>query len=278
MIPLLEQIKGPDDLKSLELPELEHIASEIRQHIIETVLENGGHMASNLGVVELTLALHTVFDSPRDKLIWDVSHQCYTHKLLTGRLHDFGTLRQYRGLSGYTEPRESVHDVFTAGHVGTSISSALGIAAARDLQGEDFHVIAIIGDGSVTAGMALEGFNHAGYLQKRFIVILNDNEMSISPSVGAVANHLNATPNSTSPTLWETLGFQYTGPVDGHDLAALQDALRAAKAIADKPVVIHVRTQKGKGYRPAEENPEKVARRRPAKRRRPAERRVEGTQ
>jgi 1-deoxy-D-xylulose-5-phosphate synthase len=257
MIPLLEQIKGPDDLKSLELPELEQLASEIRQRIIETVLENGGHMASNLGVVELTLALHTVFDSPRDKLVWDVSHQCYPHKLLTGRLRDFDTLRQYRGLSGYTEPRESVHDVFTAGHVGTSISSALGIAAARDLKGEDFHVIAIIGDGSVTAGMALEGFNHAGYLQKRFIVILNDNEMSISPSVGAVAHHLNATPDTTSPTLWETLGFQYIGPVDGHDLAALQDALRAAKAITDKPVVVHVRTQKGKGYRPAEENPEK---------------------
>ncbi len=256
MIPSLEQIKGPDDLKSLELPELEQIASEIRQHIIETVLENGGHMAPNLGVVELTLALHTVFDSPRDKLIWDVSHQCYPHKLLTGRLHDFSTLRKYGGMSGYADRRESAHDIFGAGHVGTSISSALGIAAARDLQGEDFHVIAIIGDGSVTAGMALEGFNHAGYLQKRFIVILNDNGMSISPSVGAIANHLEAPP-ATSPTLWETLGFQYIGPVDGHDLAALQDALRAAKAITDKPVVVHVRTQKGKGYRPAEENPEK---------------------
>lgn len=256
MIPLLGQIKGPEDLKSLQLPELEQLASEIRQHIIETVLENGGHMASNLGVVELTLALHTVFDSPHDKLIWDVSHQCYPHKLLTGRVHDFGTLRRYRGISGYTEPRESAHDVFTAGHVGTSVSSALGIAAARDLQGADFHVIAIIGDGSVTAGMALEGFNHAGYLQKRFIVVLNDNEMSISPSVGAIAKHLDAPP-ATSPTLWETLGFHYIGPVDGHDLAALQDQLRAAKAIADKPVVVHVRTQKGKGYRPAEENPEK---------------------
>jgi len=256
MTPLLEQIQGPADLKSLRLSELEQAASEIRQHIIGTVLENGGHMASNLGVVELTLALHTVFDSPRDKLIWDVSHQCYTHKLLTGRVHDFNTLRQYRGLSGYTEPRESAHDMFTAGHVGTSISSALGIAAARDLQGDDFHVIAIIGDGSVTAGMALEGFNHAGYLQKRFIVILNDNEMSISPSVGAIANHLDAPP-ATSPTLWETLGFHYIGPVDGHDLAALQEHLRAAKAITGKPVVVHVRTQKGKGYRPAEENPEK---------------------
>jgi 1-deoxy-D-xylulose-5-phosphate synthase len=253
---LLEQIKGPDDLKSLRLPELEQVAAEIRQHIIDTVLENGGHMASNLGVVELTLALHTVFDSPRDKLIWDVSHQCYAHKLLTGRFHDFHTLRRYRGISGYTEPRESTHDVFTAGHVGTSISSALGIAAARDLQGEDFHVVAIIGDGSVTAGMALEGFNHAGYLQKRFIVILNDNEMSISPSVGAIANHLDAPP-ATSPTLWETLGFHYIGPIDGHDLAALQEQLRAAKAITGKPVVVHVRTQKGKGYRPAEENPEK---------------------
>jgi len=256
MIRLLEQIKEPEDLKSLELPELQQIASEIRQHIIETVLENGGHMAPNLGVVELTLALHTIFDSPRDKLVWDVSHQCYPHKLLTGRLHDFGTLRKYGGMSGYTDRRESAHDIFGAGHVGTSISSALGIAAARDLQGEDFHVIAIIGDGSVTAGMALEGFNHAGYLQKRFIVVLNDNKMSISPSVGAVANHLN-TPSSTSPTLWETLGFHYIGPIDGHDLAALQDALRAAKAITAKPVVIHVRTQKGKGYRPAEENPEK---------------------
>ncbi|MGC9393321.1 MAG: 1-deoxy-D-xylulose-5-phosphate synthase [Anaerolineae bacterium] len=256
MIQLLEQIKEPEDLKSLELPELQQIASEIRQHIVETVLENGGHMAPNLGVVELTLALHTVFDSPRDKLIWDVSHQAYPHKLLTGRLHDFGTLRKYGGISGYTDRRESAHDIFGAGHVGTSISSALGIAAARDLQGEDFHVIAVIGDGSITAGMALEGFNHAGYLQKRFIVVLNDNEMSISPSVGAIAKHLDTLP-ATSPTLWETLGFHYIGPVDGHDLAALQDALRAAKAINGKPVVVHVRTQKGKGYRPAEENPEK---------------------
>jgi len=257
MTQLLDQIKKPEDLRHLERPALEQVAAEIRQRIIATVLENGGHMASNLGVVELTIALHTVFDSPRDKLIWDVSHQCYTHKLLTGRVHDFGTLREYRGLSGYTEPRESVHDVFTAGHVGTSISSALGIAAARDLQGEDFHVVAIIGDGSVTAGMALEGFNHAGYLQKRFIVILNDNEMSISPSVGAIANHLDTPPATSQPTLWETLGFHYIGPVDGHDLDALQTQLRAAKAITDKPVLVHVRTQKGKGYHPAETNPEK---------------------
>ncbi|MBN2393324.1 MAG: 1-deoxy-D-xylulose-5-phosphate synthase [Anaerolineae bacterium] len=263
MTQLLEQIKGPGDLKSLRLAELEQLASEIRQRIIETVLKNGGHMASNLGIVELTLALHTVFDSPRDRFIWDVSHQCYPHKLLTGRLHDFSTLRQHRGLSGFTEPRESVHDLFTAGHVGTSISSALGIAAARDLEGEDFHVIAIVGDGSIAAGIALEGFNHAGYLQKRFIVILNDNKMSISPSVGAVAHHLQATPPPApasairTPTLWEMLGFQYIGPVDGHDLAALQDALRAAKAITNKPALIHVRTQKGKGYHPAEENPEK---------------------
>jgi 1-deoxy-D-xylulose-5-phosphate synthase len=256
MTQLLDQIKKPEDLKHLERPALEQLAAEIRQHIIATVLENGGHMASNLGVVELTIALHLVFDSPRDKLIWDVSHQCYTHKLLTGRVHDFDTLREYRGLSGYTEPRESVHDVFTAGHVGTSISSALGIAAARDLQGEDFHVVAIIGDGSVTAGMALEGFNHAGYLQKRLIVILNDNEMSISPSIGAIASHLN-TPPATSPTLWETLGFHYIGPVDGHDLDILQTQLRAAKAITDKPVLVHVRTQKGKGHQPAEADPEK---------------------
>lgn len=256
MTQLLDQIKKPEDLKHLERSALDQLAAEIRQHIIATVLENGGHMASNLGVVELTIALHRVFDSPRDKLIWDVSHQCYTHKLLTGRVYDFGTLRQYRGLSGYTEPRESVHDVFTTGHVGTSISSALGIAAARDLQGADFHVVAIIGDGSVTAGMALEAFNHAGYLQKRFIVILNDNEMSISPSVGAIANHLN-TPPAASPTLWETLGFQYIGPVDGHDLDALEEHLRAAKAVADRPVVVHVRTQKGKGYHPAESDPEK---------------------
>ena len=265
MIPLLEHIKGPEDLKSLGMTELEQLAQEIRQCIIETVLKNGGHMASNLGIVELTLALHTVFDSPRDKFIWDVSHQCYPHKLLTGRLHDFSTLRQYHGLSGFTNPHESVHDIFTAGHVGTSISSALGIAAARDLQGEDFHVIAIVGDGSIAAGIALEGFNHAGYLQKRFIVILNDNKMSISPSVGAVAHHLQATPATLpapvsairTPTLWEMLGFQYIGPVDGHDLAALQDTLRAAKAITNKPVLIHVRTQKGKGYQPAEKNPEK---------------------
>ncbi len=256
MTRLLDQIKKPADLKRLKHEELEQLATEIRQCIVATVLENGGHMASNLGVVELTIALHRVFDSPRDKLIWDVSHQCYTHKLLTGRQYDFGSLRRYGGISGYTEPRESVHDVFTTGHVGTAISSALGVAAARDLQGEDFHVVAIIGDGSVTAGMTLEGLNHAGYLQKRFIVILNDNEMSISPSVGAIANHLH-TPPAAQPTLWENLGFQYIGPVDGHDLDALQTHLRAAKAIVDKPVLVHVRTQKGKGYRPAEENPEK---------------------
>ncbi len=254
---ILNRIRKPEDLKNLDRSALEQLAAEIRQYIIATVLENGGHMASNLGAVELTIALHLVFSSPRDKLVWDVSHQCYTHKLLTGRVDDFSTLRRYGGLSGYADPRESVHDIFGVGHVGTAVSTALGLATARDLQGEDYHVVAIIGDGSVTAGMTLEGLNHSGYLQKRLIVVLNDNEMSIAPSVGAIAEQLSASADSSPATLWEMLGFHYIGPVNGHDLDALQVSLQAAKAVTDKPVLVHVRTQKGKGYQPAENNPEK---------------------
>ena len=257
MTRLLEHITEPADLKSLALPDLEQLAGEIREQIIETVTKNGGHFGSNLGVVELTIAMHVVFDSPRDKFIWDVSHQCYPHKLLTGRVRDFASLRQYRGMSGYADPRESPHDIFGAGHVGTSISAALGIAAARDIQGDDYHVVAVIGDGAVTAGMALEGFNHAGYLQKRLIVILNDNDMSISPSVGAITTHLNDVRATPHTTLWEALGFRYIGPVDGHDLTALQTHLEQAKAVDDAPVLLHVVTQKGKGFPQAEEKPEK---------------------
>jgi 1-deoxy-D-xylulose-5-phosphate synthase len=257
MTRILDRMTQPADLRGLALPELERLAEEIREQIIDTVMKRGGHFGSNLGVVELTIAMHTVFDSPRDKFIWDVSHQCYPHKLLTGRVQDFDSLRQYRGMSGYADPRESPHDIFGAGHVGTSISAALGIAAARDIQGDDYHVVAVIGDGSVTAGMALEGFNHAGYLRKRLIVILNDNEMSISPSVGAITNHLNDVRANPHTTLWEALGFRYIGPVDGHDLAALQTHLEQAKTIDGTPVLLHVITQKGKGFPQAETNPDK---------------------
>jgi len=289
---LLDQLDNPKDLKRLAQAELEQLASEIREELVSVVSASGGHLASNLGVVELTIALHRVFDSPQDKIIWDVGHQAYTHKLLTGRRDTFSSLRQYRGLSGYTSRSESEHDPFGAGYASTSVSAALGMAIARDLSDDDYHVIAVIGDGAITGGMALEGLNQVGHLGSRLIVVLNDNGMSISPTVGALAkllskvrfDHrlhrarersrrlLSALPwgkrlvqasqqvesgvkGLVMPTtLWEELGFAYIGPFDGHNIRELETALTKAREFHISPVLVHVVTTKGKGYRPAEGN------------------------
>lgn len=292
MARLLDTIGGPGDLKKLDAKELPQLAQEIRQELISTVNVSGGHLASNLGVVELTIALHRVFDSPRDKIIWDVGHQSYVHKLLTGRKDRFATLRQMGGLSGFTDRTESLHDPFGSGHASTSVSAALGIATARDLKGEDFSVVAVIGDGALTGGMAFEALNHAGQIRTNFIVILNDNKMSISPTVGAITNILNRLwlderlekaetraermlsgsvmgrrvlrlgreikrgfKSFTLPPakIWEELGFTYMGPFDGHDIPKLEAVLIQACAHQhDKPVFLHIITTKGKGYPPAE--------------------------
>jgi len=287
---LLSRINSPTDLKALSQPELERLASEIREELVATVSTNGGHLASNLGVVELTIVLHRVFNSPQDKIVWDVGHQAYTHKLLTGRKHVFASLRQYGGISGFTSRSESEHDSFGAGHASTSISAALGMAVARDLSGENYHVAAIIGDGAVTGGMALEALNQVGHLSPRLIVILNDNGMSISPTVGALARLLGKVrfdhryreakekswrilghlPYSNRlwqvskkvetsikgllmpTTLWEELGFTYMGPIDGHNIRELETALTRARNYTSGPNLIHVVTTKGKGYLPAE--------------------------
>ena len=289
---LLDIINSPADLKKLPPEKLEKLAAELRQEIITTVTANGGHLASNLGVVELTIAIHRIFDSPKDKIIWDVGHQSYPHKLLTGRRKEFKTLRQYGGLSGFTTREESKHDPFGAGHASTSISAALGMAAARDLAGEKYDVVAVIGDGAITAGMAYEALNHAGHLGTRLIVILNDNGMSIAPTVGAVARLMSkarldhrlrtAERHSRSiitslpfgkgfwrwgrdwfdrikglfmPTpLWEALGFTYIGPVDGHNIQELERVLKQVKTESKKPTLIHVVTTKGKGHSGAENN------------------------
>jgi 1-deoxy-D-xylulose-5-phosphate synthase len=287
---LLERIHGPADLKSLTPEELERVALEIRRTIIETVARRAGHLAPNLGVVELTLALHLVFDSPRDKILWDVGHQSYPHKLVTGRFPRFDTLRSFGGIAGYPRRIESPHDPFGTCHGSTSISAALGLAAARDLLGEDHHVVAVIGDGALTGGMAFEGLNNAGELGRRLIVILNDNEMSISPNIGAIARYLTrltanrfyralerdvwdllgriprvgqraqaaarrlkeGMTNLVVPgVLFEELGLKYYGPLDGHDLPLLIRTLRELKEVPG-PVLLHVMTKKGRGYEPAE--------------------------
>jgi 1-deoxy-D-xylulose-5-phosphate synthase len=290
MARLLNKIDSPKDLKTLTQEQLQQLASEIREELITVVSTNGGHLASNLGVVELTIALHRIFDSPRDKIIWDVGHQAYTHKLLTGRRDRFSSLRQYNGLSGFTSRDESEHDPFGAGHASTSISAAVGMAVARDLSGDDYHVVNVIGDGAITGGMAFEGLNQAGHLGSRLIVVLNDNGMSISPTVGALAKFLsrvrldqryyqakeqsrrlfNVLPwgkrlwragkqlesglkGLVMPTtLWEELGFTYIGPVDGHNFHELEAALVQARDYRLRPVLVHVVTTKGKGYLPAE--------------------------
>lgn len=291
----LSEIKSPAEIKKLSISELEELAKEIRQVIISTVAKTGGHLAPNLGVVELTLALHYVFDSPRDKIIFDVGHQCYAHKLLTGRYNRFHTLRRFGGISGYPQREESEHDIFNTGHASTAISAALGIACARDLKKEKFHVIAVVGDGAMTGGLAYEALNNAGHLRKDLIVVLNDNEMSISRNVGGIASYLNRIITDrrynllqqrlttftekipiigskmiflkrgiekfikglfTSGVFFEELGFRYFGPVDGHNLATLIDIFSKVKEFSG-PVLIHVVTKKGKGYPPAELNPEK---------------------
>jgi 1-deoxy-D-xylulose-5-phosphate synthase len=289
----LERIDSPQDLKRLSVPELEKLAEEIREAIIEVVLgKTGGHFAPNLGTVELTLALHYVFDSPRDKIVWDVGHQAYPHKLVTGRRDRFHTIRQEGGLSGFLQREESPHDHFGAGHASTSISAALGMAVAAKLRGDRYHTIAVIGDGALTGGMAYEALNHAGALQVPLIVVLNDNEMSIAPNVGALARYLTRVRTDTRyrqakveierllrrlpqgerlvelshrfldglkevvyrTMIWEELGFTYIGPIDGHNLRELIETFQLVKTF-DSPVFVHVLTVKGKGYQPAEDDP-----------------------
>ncbi len=287
---ILDTINSPKDLKALPVHKLYQLVREIRQRIINTVSKSGGHLASNLGVVELTIALHYVFNTPQDKIIWDVGHQCYTHKLLTGRRERFDTLRQAHGVSGFPKLEESPHDAFGTGHASTSISAALGMVEAMEHKKEQRHTIAVIGDGSLTGGMAFEALNHAGTLKRNLIVILNDNEMSISPNVGALSHYLSkivtgqvyhkfkkevecmlkgipalgeqmigaaykvkeALKTLVVPvTMFDELGFEYIGPISGHEITELLDTFNAIKKL-DGPILLHVLTKKGKGYLPAE--------------------------
>ena len=295
MTKYLDKIDSPVDLKKLKVEELPLLAAEVRQFLLETVSATGGHLGSNLGTVELSIALHYCFNSPSDKIIWDVGHQAYTHKILTGRRDRFATQRQYKGLSGFPKRSESEHDAFGVGHSSTSISAGLGMAAATDLAGSKNHAIAIIGDGSLTGGMAFEALNQAGHLKKNLIVILNDNEMSISKNVGAFSSfisrkmtgryyrdlkkemqgllrHIPAigtdilhfakrAENSlkgflTPGALFEALGFDYLGPLDGHDLPQLVEIFNNINQL-DGPLLVHIMTTKGKGYKPAEDTPDK---------------------
>lgn len=290
---LLNNIQSPQDIKKFDKKNLKYLCEEIRKNIIEIVSKNGGHLASNLGVVELTVAIHYIFNSPEDKIIFDVGHQCYAHKILTGRHKLFGTIRKFKGLSGFPNCKESKHDPFGTGHSSTSISAALGIAQAKVLLNKKGYTIAIIGDGALSGGLAYEALNNAGQLKKNFIVILNDNEMSISKSVGSMAYYLSKlrvkpyylkTKNTIKwilnylpivgdktknfvlkikstikkiiykKTFFEDMGFSYYGPIDGHDLNCLIQTLSSVKQI-NKPILIHVNTKKGKGYRLAEDNP-----------------------
>jgi 1-deoxy-D-xylulose-5-phosphate synthase len=290
---LLDKIEGPQDLKKLGLDQLPQLASEIRELIVETVSETGGHLASSLGAVEIAIALHYVFETPTDKVIWDVGHQSYAHKILTGRKEAFRTLRQLDGISGFPKPSESPFDAFGTGHASTSISAGLGMSAARDLLGEDYKVISVIGDGSMTAGLAFEGLNQTGHLKKDFIVLLNDNEMSISRNVGALSaflsrkitgrfatrvkkeiegllkyipkigdglvNFVKKAEDSlitllTPGMIFEGLGFHYVGPIDGHDIGELVRTFEDIRHL-DCPVLLHLVTKKGKGYEPAEKEP-----------------------
>ncbi len=291
MDPLLPGIKNPDDLRQLSESQLPQVCAELRDMIISTVSHTGGHLGASLGVVELTVALHRVFHTPSDKIVWDVGHQAYGHKLLTGRQDDFGTLRARAGVSGFPKQSESEHDHFGVGHASTSISAAVGFAAARDARGEDNSVIAVIGDGALTGGLSYEGMNNAGQLNADMIVVLNDNKMSISPNVGAISKYLTRITsgkhyNRLESDLWdvlgkvpygskaqkmagrikeslkqlvvpnilfEELGFKYFGPLDGHDLPLITKTLQAVKLLKG-PILIHVITKKGKGYRFAEED------------------------
>ncbi len=291
---LLNKIEGPQDLKGLELQELEELAAEVREELLDTVSRTGGHIGPNLGVVELSIALHKVFNTPTDKFVWDVGHQAYVHKLLTGRQELFQTLRQFDGCQAFTSRDESEHDSFGAGHAGTAISAALGMAAARDLKGTDEKVVAIVGDGSLNCGISLEGLNNITEVTRNMVIILNDNKMSISKNVGAIPKYLNniisgrsynkfksftktvlkkvphgeeirkkvskieeATKGLFVPgILFEQLGIRYLGPIDGHDLPTLIKTLEAVKTF-NHPVILHVITEKGRGYHPATQAPEK---------------------
>lgn len=295
MAKLLDDIHSPQALKKLSLEELPQLAGEIRSLIVDVVSKNGGHLASNLGVVELSIALHYVFDSPRDKILWDVGHQCYTHKILTGRKALFSKLRQRGGLLGFPDRQESEHDVYNTGHASTALSAALGMAVARDKRGENFQVIAVVGDGSMTGGVAWEALNQIGHLRPKVIIVLNYNEMSISPNVGALSKYLRylvsgqhylrikdhaksflksipgvgwpmikigrAVEETVKKTffpglVFEELGIRYIGPVQGHSFPSLIEVFEEAKEY-DGPVLIHCVTQKGRGYAPAQSNPEK---------------------
>lgn len=295
MTNILDKVNNPEDLRKLNLKEKEQLASKIREKVINTVSITGGHLASNLGVTELTIALHSVFNTPKDKIVWDVGHQTYVHKILTGRKDKLDTLRQLGGISGFPKIKESEYDSFDTGHSSTSISVALGMARARDIKKEDNNVIAVIGDGALTGGMALEALNDAGNSKTKLIVILNDNEMSISKNVGGISQFLTKmrtrkfykksnnsirkalekTPQIGTPIIrlarrikyslkqlvlpnmfFEDLGFKYLGPVDGHDIERIEWILNLAKK-EQEPVLVHVITKKGKGYKPAEENPDK---------------------
>ncbi len=295
MYKLLDKIQSPENLKTLTIPELNALCGEIREFLVDSVSKTGGHLASNLGVVELTVALHTVFDVPKDKIIFDVGHQSYVHKILTGRKDKFDTLRQFGGLSGFPKRAESGCDAFDTGHSSTSISAALGIARARDLDSDDYNVISVFGDGALTGGMMYEAMNDAGHSRTPLILILNDNAMSIARNVGAVSTHLRKLRMSPAyfhskvvverilnkiplvgkgiatvikkvkrffrrlvipTTMFDDLGFTYMGPVDGHDIEALISCFDYVKS-EKKPVFIHVQTKKGKGYAPAESNPQK---------------------
>jgi 1-deoxy-D-xylulose-5-phosphate synthase len=289
---VLERVNGPRDLRGLTKDELLQLCAELREFTVESVQKTGGHISSSLGTVELSVALHRVFESPRDKLVWDTGHQAYIHKILTGRKERFDTLRQFGGMSGFLARTESEHDVFGAGHAGTSISAAHGMAIARDLKKDDFHVVAVIGDGALTAGLAFEGLNNIGHDRRRVIVVLNDNGMSIAPNVGAVSRMLEAV--RTAPPyreakhvvrkaldhmpgaelveearrrvfnsmkallipnlLFEQFGFTYFGPIDGHDLFGVIDLLEKARDFRDGPILVHLHTQKGHGYGPAEDD------------------------
>jgi len=315
-VAILERINGPQDLRALGRDELTALCEEIRRYTVDAVQRTGGHVSSSLGATELTVALHRVFESPRDKLVWDTGHQAYVHKILTGRRERFDGLRQLGGVSGFLVRSESEHDQFGAGHAGTSISAAHGMAVARDLKREAHHVVAVIGDGALTAGMAFEGLNNIGHMKARVIVVLNDNGMSISPNVGALSRVFDALRTSEElhrpqvaavsrlvealrtarpyrdlrhatetvlhhlpagdlaeetirrfttglkailmpNVLFEELGFTYLGPVSGHDLAAVEQVLERARDLRDGPVLVHIQTQKGHGYAPAEEDNEK---------------------
>ena len=295
MTRLLDQVNSPADLRGLTYPQLEQLAAEVREFLVDCVhgIGDGGHLASNLGVVELSIVLHRLFDTPTDKILWDVSHQVYVHKILTGRKAQMGTIRQYEGLSGFADRNESPHDAFGAGHAGTSVSAAVGMAVARDLKGADFKVVAVIGDGAMTAGMALEAMNHAGHLNQDLIVILNDNAMSISPNVGALSRNVNKLRIDplyrnakreigeivehlplgrqvwqgakrvkasmrdllVPASFWEQFGFEYYGPVDGHDIHELETTLTQIKKVRSRPVLLHILTEKGHGVPEAAADP-----------------------